>query len=611
MQRFHDLRLVWTVFPALVLLARTNATAAPAPQSDPKVIFTEIPGHPTAVVPGALDAGGMPVATDFIALEDLSLRHDGGQWMLKARTAQATTLDSILLLGSGLAGTMFAQDGQPLQGGVAGEQYDFFDSPVCASWNAAGNIGFSCRAKGGVAGVAEKVILYDVGTMVHTILLQQGDAALGLVDNPPTSSGDELFGNSINSLHLLDSGSFGFVNTPITNCHSSRYPAFFRGNTAFRQSGISAIGAEIWDSFDFDDCGGTADGAHWFAKGDTENVNTAIDGILAVDDAIVIQEGSPVAGSAMIAADVIFTRMLSDGTWFARGDDPASDDWAVRNGVLLAKTGDPITAIENWGAAFSAFTGNRVGDWLLAGSTTNPDTNRDNALVLNGTRVIAREGDAVDLDGDPDTFDDAFLNTFQPNDLHLTDEKRIYLLVTLRNGLGTAIGDAFLRYDFTAGPGEPMCPCDGSLTTLPPCANLGATARGCANSAGTGGALLSASGTTVPDTVVLTSTGELPTVLTVFVQGTVSVPNGVVYGDGLRCVGGSFKRLYVKNAVEGVVSAPEVGDPSITTRSAELGDTIPPGGVRHYFAYYRDPDPAFCPAPGSTFNASNGWTVTW
>ena len=52
------------------------------------MIFTEIAGDPTAVVPGALDAAGQPVATDFIALEDLALRGDGGQWMLKGRTAQ-------------------------------------------------------------------------------------------------------------------------------------------------------------------------------------------------------------------------------------------------------------------------------------------------------------------------------------------------------------------------------------------------------------------------------------------------------------------------------------------------------------------------------------------
>jgi hypothetical protein len=597
------------ILPFALLCAAPVALA-----SDPQVIYTEIAGSPTAVVPGALDAGGLPVATNFIVLEELALRQDGGQWMLKARTAQATTLDSILILGSGTTGTAFAQDGQPFLGGAPGEQYDFFDSPVPAAWDSFGNIAFSARAKGGLASVFEKVVVFDPVAMTHTIVLQMGDPALGLIDNPPANSGDELFGNSINSLHLLDSGLPAFVVTPITNCHSSRYPAFFHGNTSFRQSGVSAIGGETWDNFDYDDCGGTADGMHWFAKGDTENPNTAIDNILAVDDVIVLQEGSPVGGIGPVMANIFFTHMLSNGDWFCRGDDPAANDWAVRNGVLLAKTGDAISASESWGAVFSSFTGNRVGDWLLAGTTTNPDPMRDNVLVLNGTTVVAREGDPVDVDGNGALDDDAYVNTFQPNDTHLTDDRRIFLLVTLRNGAGTSIGDAFLYYTGYTAPGDAYCFGDGSLTTACPCGNSGVTGHGCDNSIGTGGARLSALGTTSPDTVVLRSSGELPTALSIFLQGNLNIPAGVVFGDGLRCVGGTLKRLYTKHASGGTASAPDfgLGDPSITARSAALGDTIPPGGTRHYQVYHRDPNLGFCAnPPGNTWNVSSGRAITW
>lgn len=34
----------------------------------------------------------------------------------------------------------------------------------------------------------------------------------------------------------------------------------------------------------------------------------------------------PVAGSALLLSDVFFTRMLSDGTWFCRGDDSLAQD---------------------------------------------------------------------------------------------------------------------------------------------------------------------------------------------------------------------------------------------------------------------------------------------
>jgi hypothetical protein len=383
-------------------------------------------------------------------------------------------------------------------------------------------------------------------------------------------------------------------------------------HTKFRQSGIDPIGGETWDNFDYDDCGGTASGLHWFAKGDTENPNTAIDGILAVDDAIVLQEGMPVAGSAVTMADVFFTRMLANGSWFCRGDDPLNNDWAVRDGVLLAKTGDAISMTENWGDAFSAFTGNQVGDWLLAGNTDNPDTTKDLVLVLNGNIEVAREGDPVDLDGNGMFDDDVSLNSFQPNDLHLTDDRRIFLLVTLRNGAGTSLGDGFLFIDDFAGPGVPYCFGDGSLATPCPCGNTGNVGHGCENSASTGGALLISAGTTSPDTVVLTASGERPTSLTIFLQGNSNIVGGTGFGDGVRCAGGTLKRLYVKNAVGGVVTAPVMGDPSITTRSAAVGDPLSPGAVRYYHVYYRDPTPAFCPTPpGSTFNSSNGLIITW
>jgi hypothetical protein len=156
-----------------------------------------------------------------------------------------------------------------------------------------------------------------------------------------------------------------------------------------------------------------------------------------------------------------------------------------------------------------------------------------------------------------------------------------------------------------------MCFGDGTLAPCP-CNNPGATGHGCENSASTGGALLQATGTTNPDTLVLTATDELPSALSIVLQGDVLLSGSAPFGDGLRCAGGHLRRLFVKSAVSGTVTAPEAGEPSITQRSAEKGDPISPGFVRTYQVYYRDPLPGFCAAPtGSTFNASNGLRVVW
>jgi hypothetical protein len=111
---------------------------------------------------------------------------------------------------------------------------------------------------------------------------------------------------------------------------------------------------------------------------------------------------------------------------------------------------------------------------------------------------------------------------------------------------------------------------------------------------------------------VLTSSGELPSVTSIVLQGDVDLGAPLVFGDGLRCVGGNLKRLFVRNAEAGVVVAPSGGDPAVSVRSSALGDPIGAGQSRSYQVYYRDPNLAFCPAPpGNTWNVSQALRVTW
>ena len=158
-----------------------------------------------------------------------------------------------------------------------------------------------------------------------------------------------------------------------------------------------------------------------------------------------------------------------------------------------------------------------------------------------------------------------------------------------------------------------FCAGDGTLGSACPCGNTGAAGRGCLNSdLFSQGALLVAAGTSNPDTLVLTASDMLASVTCVFLQGNQQNTNGVVFGDGVRCVAGSLKRLFIKSVSAGSASAPGAGDPSLSARSAALGDTIAPGTQRYYQVYYHDPDLNFCPAPqGNTWNVSSGVIVNW
>jgi hypothetical protein len=158
-------------------------------------------------------------------------------------------------------------------------------------------------------------------------------------------------------------------------------------------------------------------------------------------------------------------------------------------------------------------------------------------------------------------------------------------------------------FEFCYGADAVAMPC--------PCGNSGLFGHGCQNSASTGGAMLAAAGTTSPDTVVLTSSGELANVPSIFLQGHAAIPP-TPFGDGLRCIGGTLERLYVKYANSGSASAPQSGDASITARSAALGDPIALGSMRYYQVCYRDPALGFCAPPaGNSWNVGSAVGISW
>jgi hypothetical protein len=175
--------------------------------------------------------------------------------------------------------------------------------------------------------------------------------------------------------------------------------------------------------------------------------------------------------------------------------------------------------------------------------------------------------------------------------------------------------DVFIR-DRHASGFQSLCDPGSSGVIACPCSNPPAgPGRGCDNSSATGGASLTASGSAYlsTDSLVLTTSGEKPTATSIVLQGTSFVSTGLVFGQGVRCAGGALKRLYAKAASGGSITAPDfgAGDPSVSARSAALGDLIQPGQSRWYLVYYRDPLVlGGCPA-ASTFNTTQGGGVAW
>lgn len=147
-----------------------------------------------------------------------------------------------------------------------------------------------------------------------------------------------------------------------------------------------------------------------------------------------------------------------------------------------------------------------------------------------------------------------------------------------------------------------FCRGDGSAAPCP-CGNGGQVHRGCANGSGDG-ALLTASGSTslASADLVLHADNMLPSNPGLFFQGTNQVAGGagIAFGDGLRCAGGTVKRIQVR--ISGFDSK------AATTLDIGAKGGALAGQTLHYQIWYRDTFTTTC---GWYFNTSNGLSLTW
>ena len=616
-------------------LATAVLTCAASAQAPVTVIHCEVPASPKSTVPFALDINGSPEVTRFKALEDYVVSPDGSVWILRGRTEQGTLLENILLIGSGTAvSANFAQEGQPIPTGAAGELYEFFGSAM-GRFNNANQHAFAARARGGVSSVFQKVLVWDGAS--SSIAYQMGDLYTNLQDLAPNVSGDETVGNSIGSIHLLDTGVIGSQDSTIGNIHSSRRPAITYNLDAFHQTnvttftGLGGVGTPTVKTLTSNSFYTTPDGAHWITRAQIVTPNgTADDEVVVYDGEVVLQEASPIPCSALVYGATFDAGISANGNWFARGRDSsgtssAAPDWAVLNGALIAETGlsIPGSPAENFGDTFYAFTANNGGDWALAANTNGTDPATDDVIVVSGN-IVAREGDPVDLDGNGLFDDDAFigrgnntLSFIKANSLHLTENGELYAIVHLRDGAGNDLNsvpsfgtpDAFVVFDVSAfvvgGSGFAFCNGDGS-GTLCPCGNNNDGSNGiagCANGLTTGGGKLVASGSrsVAAGDLVLQGSGLRPNQAGLYLQGNNATNggNGITFGDGLRCAGGNVVRIQVRVASAGGTSA--------TTINVPVKGGVIAGDLRRYQLWYRD---TLGPC-GTTFNFTNAWEITW
>lgn len=427
-------------------------------------IYTRIASHPSSIVPGLVDYNNNPALGRFDSMLNINVSEDGNVWTIDASSDLSdTNIDSVMMLGSGFTGTVLAQEGKSAYGVNPCFTFEFFDDDV--GFNSSNDFAWGAST----LGTGPDIVYTNIGG-VNSVVAKAGDIIFGLVD--PNGAGDETVGNSDVSQHLLDNGNVRWIAGVPTNIHSSYRPVLVEWNgsniNAFMQSSVTIVSGEVLRSFPIGrGFYTTPDGASYLVRSTVgPDTLTDVDVLVygnANSNAIVLRNGDVIPDSAIVVDAIFDAQLASNGDWIARGDDPADNDWVVSNGVLMAATGQPINGgAEVWGNAIGIARINAMGDYLIGGNTSEPNTNFDNVLVLNGTDVIVREGDPVDLDGNGQFDDNVFINTFNANHAYLSNDRRVHFLATLRNAEGTNLQTAFLVVEVAQGCGTIQGDADAS-----------------------------------------------------------------------------------------------------------------------------------------------------
>ena len=404
---------------------------------------------------------------------------DGTKWIMLSDTNNPTaTADQVILVGTvGGAFSVVAQEGV-----FALPEGDIMAIPNDhMSINDAGQ--FVIQADTSAASNDEVVFKWD-GTQFVT-LAREGNLCPAF---PPEDN--IRYGTTAHSVTMHNDGStsffFNLINTPGGTATDSVY---FKndGATILAQEGVTIpTNQGNGTTFPYDiftastiavGLSGNAAGTSFCGIIDIITAGTLEDRCLIVDNDVKIQEGFVVPGSGfptvVNTGDPIMNKMESNGDWFSYGSDDDGNDWVVRNGAVVASTGGEVTPGSGltWGDAsfaqtFFSAAGNNDGDYVVGGVFNGPALSNA-ALVLNGTTVVARENDPVDLD-DNGLFDDGvYIHSFGNNKLFMNNNV-IYHVVSLRDansalceGTPTAIGDALVVIPI--GGSSPLPCCKGDM----------------------------------------------------------------------------------------------------------------------------------------------------
>ena len=435
---------------ACALIVSTSAWATV------EVLYCQITGHSKALVPAG---AGLAPGTEFkvqigTGFDRPYASSNGRKFFFTGLANLATTEDEcyIVVDNYGATAATVAREGTAF-GSPTGDLLGTGDQRMGINSNGHFVFGVDTNA----VTTADKFVIKWDGANFVTVA-REGDLIPG--------SATETWGNGMNSGHILNDGQPVFCAVDTGGINPTTTDDYCMvSNVIFRQTGDFVVGGTIWDAFNSSDVWATPDGSHTMIVGD-DNSATTQDRILALDNVVQAREGVPLIGSSYVSnMSVGFggteSLLCNDGSYLLRGHNVDLEDWVLRNGVVVASTDDPIVPASTelfddtpFGDCFFTIAGNAVGHYIVGGTTNAVDPNNNAVLILDGERIVLRENDMVDLNGNGLDDDDAFIATFNNDDCFLTDDLKLVLFADVRNAALVSLGQMVLKVDINTCPGD-------------------------------------------------------------------------------------------------------------------------------------------------------------
>ncbi len=445
----------------------------------PRAIYSTIPGHATAQIPGLPGLEFRTLATPYAS-------GDYSRWIFRGQTNETSNRDFVILTNTGTSnGQVIAKQGTAVPG-VAGQNFGTID--VQLDVNNAGHaaLAFNTVPQGGT-GNTKNVARFD-GTN-FSVVARQGTPSSQIPG--ATYAG----GANLNDPQITTDGRVGFRAAAMTGVPAGTEQAIILGDAVLARKGQTVPsnqsggqttpygGSSNSQGFNSNYTYVNPSGSSFVtgakvARFDIGGTNEVF--VLVKNNVVQLEEDQqlPGAPAGQILSELnCYPNIAANGDalvrCFSRG---AGGQFSVDvhhfyiNSTLVARRGDAVpggapgelfaNTLDTSVNVFPSASGNALGDVAYTAGTDNPNTNRNQVLILRdaagNSGVVMREGDGVDLDGDLDV--DAFIHAFGSNTIDgsyfaptsfLADDLTMILKVELRSesdpAAATVLGQAYIQ----------------------------------------------------------------------------------------------------------------------------------------------------------------------